>query len=127
MSSTKAPNRPAAGEHGLSKRLSRTSHDHALVGAGALSGAAAGAVVGAVAGPVGILAGSAIGSAVGAIAGVAMEREDVRRDAHDRELDVDIGVTSGSLGTPTETKRPSRATLEEAAERDEVEWERSSP
>lgn len=89
-------------------------HDHLFAGASTLTGAAAGAAVGAIAGPVGVIAGGAIGTAVGAIVGITREHERERQEAHDHELDDDIGVTSGSLGTPEETKRPSREIIEEA-------------
>ena len=99
-------------------------HDHAVASAATLSGAAAGAAIGAIAGPVGAVAGGAIGTAIGALTGIAMEREEVRKDEHDRELDDAIGVTSGSLGEPAENKRPSHhvvydAKVEEATLRGE--------
>jgi phage tail tape-measure protein len=89
-------------------------HDHGVAGAVTLSGAAAGAAMGAVGGPVGAVAGGAIGTAIGALIGVTMEREEVRHDAHDRELDDAIGVTHGEIGEPAEHKRPSRAVVEAA-------------
>jgi hypothetical protein len=89
-------------------------HDHAVAGAATLSGAAAGVALGAIAGPVGAVAGGAIGTAIGALMGVTMEREEVRHDAHDRELDDAIGVTRGDLGEPVEHKRPSHAVVFDA-------------
>ncbi len=97
-----------------SEKHEARKHDHAVAGAATLSGAAAGAVIGAMAGPIGAVAGGAIGTAVGAIAGIAMEREEIRHDAHDRDLDDAIGVTSGDLGEPEENKRPSHAVLYDA-------------
>jgi hypothetical protein len=67
---------------------------------------------------VGAIAGGAIGSAIGAIAGVAMEREEHLREEHDRELDDEIGVTSGSLGTNPEDRKASPEVLREARESD---------
>lgn len=89
-------------------------HDHAVAGAATLSGAVTGAVIGAIAGPAGAVAGGVVGTAVGAIAGLAMEREEIRHDAHDRELDDDIGVTQGDIGEPEEHKRPSHAVIYDA-------------
>jgi uncharacterized membrane protein len=93
---------------------SARKHDHATLGATTLGGAAAGAAIGAIAGPAGVVAGGAIGTAVGALAGITMEREEVRRDGHDRDLDDAIGVTRGSLGAPEETKHPSHALVFDA-------------
>lgn len=95
-------------------------HQHATTEAAVLSGAVAGAIVGAVAGPLGALAGGAIGSAIGAMAGATLERAEHQREVHDRELDDDIGITSGSMGTPAETKHPSPEVLEEARASDEA-------
>jgi nucleotide-binding universal stress UspA family protein len=93
---------------------STREHDRAYVGAAAMSGAVAGVATGALAGPAGAIAGGAIGTVIGAIAGAVMKREDARADAHDHELDDVIGVTRGTLGTPPETKRPSKEVLAEA-------------
>ncbi len=89
---------------------------HTLAGTGALSGGIAGAVVGALAGPIGAIAGGAIGTALGAFAGASMDREKHQEEEHDRVLDEEIGVTSGSLGVPSESKHPNPVTLAEAAE-----------
>lgn len=90
-------------------------HDgHALAGATTLGGAMTGAMLGAIAGPAGAIAGGVIGSAIGALSGAVLEREDHRREAHDRELDDDIGVTSGSIGVPDEMKHPSVPPPEDA-------------
>jgi universal stress protein A len=93
-------------------------HSMAYAGAATLSGAVAGAAVGAVAGPPGALAGGVVGTAVGAIVGVAMSRDEARVDAHDRELDDEIGVTKGPLGASEDAKQPSKRALREAAEED---------
>ncbi len=71
-------------------------------------------MLGAIAGPAGAIAGGVIGSAIGALSGAVLEREEHRREAHDRELDDDIGVTSGSIGVPDEMKHPSVPPPEDA-------------
>jgi universal stress protein F len=73
-------------------------HEHALLGATTITAGVVGAALGAIGGPPGAIAGGVIGTAVGALAGVALGNDDARTDAHDRELDDDIGVTSGDLG-----------------------------
>lgn len=85
-----------------------THQDTPYVGAAMVTGAVAGAATGVIAGPAGAIAGGAIGTVVGIIAGSVMGRERTRADEHDRELDDAIGVTSGTIGTPQENKRPSR-------------------
>ena len=75
-------------------------HPHAKEFAEATLGAAAGAIAGSVAGPPGAIAGAVIGAAAGTLIGIADEREAHREAAHDKELDDEIGVTSGSLGAP---------------------------
>ena len=92
--------------------------EHALAEAGVLGGALAGGMLGAIAGPIGILAGVALGSAAGALAGDAIDRDTLEGNAHDKELDDTIGVTSGSLGTPPETKHPSAEALADARQAD---------
>ena len=64
-----------------------------------LSGAAIGALVGIVAGPPGAVIGALIGGAAATAAGNFAHADEVRRRAHDRQLDRDIGVTEGDLGT----------------------------
>jgi len=95
-------------------------HDgHALAGATTIGGAMTGAMVGAIAGPAGAIAGGIIGSAIGALSGAVMEREEHRREVHDRDLDDDIGVTSGAIGVPDEMKHPSVPPPEPAEDDDE--------
>jgi nucleotide-binding universal stress UspA family protein len=89
-------------------------HDTAFARASIASGAVAGAVVGAIGGPAGALGGGALGTIVGAVVGRSMAKQEARAAARDRELDDAIGVTSGSLGTPPETKQPSPDILSEA-------------
>lgn len=88
--------------------------DASFTGAAIASGAVAGAAVGALGGPVGVAAGAVVGTLIGGIAGAIASTEDARARAHDRELDDTIGVSRGSLGTPAETKRPSKAALRDA-------------
>jgi nucleotide-binding universal stress UspA family protein len=99
--------------------LDPRAHDAAFAGAAVVTGVVTGAATaGAFAGPVGAAFGGAIGGVVGAIAGGAMAREQAREAEIDRDLDETIGVTSGSLGTPPETKELSPETLRELAEAD---------
>lgn len=93
-------------------------HPHALAEAGGVTGALVGAVVGAIAGPIGAAVGGALGSAACALAGESIERAEHARAEHDRELDDAIGVTTGNLGTPPETKHPSAEVLSEARAND---------
>lgn len=97
--------------------------EHALAGAAVVSGAVTGAAVGAIGGPLGAVVGGAIGTAVGAVAGAAMEREMHRHDAHEKELDDEIGITDGSLGVPAEMKKPSREVIDEAEREEEAHQE----
>jgi hypothetical protein len=64
----------------------------------AVSGAVAGAALGAVAGPPGIVAGGLVGTAMGVLAGVGLDNAEHAFEAHDHELDDEIGVTKGDLG-----------------------------
>jgi uncharacterized membrane protein len=67
---------------------------------GGASGAIAGALVGAAAGPPGALAGAIIGAVAGALAGAVLDKDSSESDERTRELDDDIGVTSGTIGAP---------------------------
>lgn len=77
----------------------------AIIGSATLTGAVAGAATGALAGPAGVIAGGVIGSVVGAAAGRAIANDDARWSAHDHELDDEIGITKGSMGTTPESRR----------------------
>lgn len=66
-----------------------------------VAGAAAGALVGALAGPPGAAVGALIGGAVGAAAAVATERSEHEKQAHEEQLDRDIGVIGGTIGEPS--------------------------
>lgn len=79
--------------------------------AGAVAGEVAGAVLGSAAGPVGAIVGMVVGGLAGTLAGDALGRDAERADAHDAELDEDIGVASGDLGRPSV---PPRAPAEKA-------------
>jgi phage tail tape-measure protein len=67
------------------------------------SGALAGAVFGAAAGPAGIVAGAIIGGVAGALTGAVLDSEAARAEAHERELDAEIGTSEGDLGAATST------------------------
>jgi phage tail tape-measure protein len=83
--------------------------------AGALAGEVAGGVVGSAAGPVGAVAGMVIGGIVGSVMGKVLENESDARDAHEAELDREIGVIGGDIGAArkgapsTRGARPSAA------------------
>lgn len=72
--------------------------EHTMLEAATITGGVVGTTIGAIAGPPGAIAGGAIGTAVGMLAGIALDNEGERVSLHDRELDTDIGVTSGDLG-----------------------------
>jgi hypothetical protein len=74
-------------------------HGGGAVAAGAAA-AAAGAAVGAVAGPPGIVIGAVIGGAAGAATESLLERARRVAQAHERQLDEDVGITSGDIGAP---------------------------
>lgn len=71
-------------------------------------GALAGAALGAAAGPPGMAAGAIIGGLVGAATGAVLENESVRAEAHDRDLDAQIGVIGGTLGAPNLKHPPAK-------------------
>ncbi len=73
-----------------------------LVFAGAACGLVGGMAMGAMTShAIGVVLCMIFGAAVGAAAGIVMHREDERAGTHTRHLDDVIGVTKGSLGTPT--------------------------
>lgn len=82
---------------------------------GVASGAAAGAVLGAGAGPAGMVVGAVIGGAAGAVAASALEKDAARKQARERELDEQIGVTGGDLGAPNLKHPPARVGAYSAA------------
>lgn len=83
-------------------------HRNQNMGAGAVSGAIAGAAAGVLAGPAGAIAGASIGAVAGAAAGVALADDDERASMRDEELDKEIGVTEGELGTDKVKHPPAK-------------------
>jgi len=71
------------------------------VEAAAVVGAAAGALVGAIAGAPGIAIGAILGGAAGAAAAIATECGEREKQAHEDQLDRDIGVIGGTIGDPS--------------------------
>jgi len=80
--------------------------EHDAVG-GAL-GAVAGASMGLIAGPPGIIAGAMIGAVVGAVATEFVSERAAESDAHDRDLDLEIGVKSDEIGAPNLDHPPAK-------------------
>jgi hypothetical protein len=54
------------------------------------------------------VAGAVIGGVAGAVAASALEKDAVRKSAHERDLDAEIGVTGGNLGAPNLKHPPAR-------------------
>jgi hypothetical protein len=75
---------------------------------GAAGGAVAGAIVGALGGPGGSVTGAVLGGVAGAVAERAIEIEQERESAHQRELDAAIGVSEGELGAPNLKHPPAK-------------------
>jgi hypothetical protein len=76
--------------------------------AAAIAGELAGAVVGSAAGPVGALAGMMIGAVAGTIVGEGLEADHRRKQSHDKELDLAIGVQGGAIGAARPGAPPAR-------------------
>lgn len=74
------------------------AHPVAKGALGVAAGAAAGAATGAIAGPAGIIVGAIVGGAVGGITGSTLAKDEDEKEAHDAQLDREIGVTEGHLG-----------------------------
>ncbi len=87
---------------------------HALLAANVLTAAVAGFALGAMASPASGALGALVGLGVGTVIGLGLEKQMQHHEAHDRELDDAIGITSGTIGTPDENKRPSQDVIEEA-------------
>ncbi len=83
------------------------SHTHGS-DAGAIAGEIAGGLLGSIAGPPGAVAGMVIGAAAGALAGEVLDRDAQRAYAHDSDLDDEIGVTRGDLGSRPPPPPPPR-------------------
>lgn len=70
------------------KLKNKDRHSHLGTEAAAVAtGAAAGALIGAVAGPPGAIAGAVVGGVVGAVAGVVLDKEEIRREEENMEMD----------------------------------------
>ena len=93
------------------------SKHHALSGrdAGAIAGEVAGAVLGSAGGPAGTVAGMVLGGMAGALTGEVLDRESIRSEVHERELDDEIGVTHGDLGAAQPHAPPARRGTPSAA------------
>jgi hypothetical protein len=101
------------GNRTKARKASKRRHEHeAEAGAG---GAIAGASMGAIAGPPGALVGAAIGGAVGALAGALLDRSSTERATREDELDREIGVSGGDLGSPNLEHPPAKSGLYSAA------------
>jgi hypothetical protein len=82
-----------------------------------------------------MIVGGALGTGIGVIVGSTLDAEARKRAEHDLELDEEIGVEGGDMGTPPSTKRPQqqarpRATLDlldEMNELDEITLRRPRP
>jgi phage tail tape-measure protein len=67
---------------------------------GGVAGVVAGATMGSIAGPPGAAIGAVIGGIVGVAAGAILDEKSGEAAERDRELDEEIGVTSGEVGAP---------------------------
>lgn len=83
------------------KEASGTPHPSHTHGGevGAIAGEVAGGVLGSAAGPAGAIAGMVMGAAAGALVGEVLDGESTRAHVHDEELDAEIGVSGGDLGS----------------------------
>ncbi len=87
----------------------RAARSHVFEAAGGALGALGGAGVGALAGgPPGAIAGALIGALMGASAGWAQGSATNLRSARDRQLDRDIGVDGGDIGTASPGQPPAQ-------------------
>lgn len=95
-----------------------------LVKAGMGCGLFAGVVGGSVIGPpaAGITIGIFVGTAIGLLAGAAMHKDEIRRSERTKELDDIIGITSGSLGTPSGSIPPPSMDASDALAEWAKEW-----
>jgi len=85
----------------------RPSH-HGGEAAAIVSGGVAGAAVGAIAGPPGMVVGGVLGGVAATLATAVFEREEHARAVHDAELDKEIGVIDGSIGSARPDAPPAR-------------------
>jgi hypothetical protein len=88
-------------------QIARRSHVFEATGGalGALGGAGVGALAG---GPPGAVAGALIGALMGASAGWAQGTATSQRSERDRQLDRDIGVDGGDIGTASANQPPAQ-------------------
>jgi hypothetical protein len=75
-----------------------TRHQHEAQAG--VAGALAGAAMGSIGGPTGAAAGALIGGIVAAVATGVAQEDAAERAAFDRDLDTEIGVTGGDIGSP---------------------------
>ena len=88
------------------RQLTRPTDASKIVGM--MAGACAGATTGAITGPVGLAIGIVVGGAIGASSGVVMEMVEHEHRVHDEQLDRDIGVSGGDIGSPNLSHPPAR-------------------
>lgn len=81
-------------------------HEREIEGGG--GGAIAGAAVGSLAGPPGAAVGAVIGAVAGAIMGAAFEDGEAAKDAEERKLDAEAGVSGGEMGAPNLKHPPAK-------------------
>ncbi len=84
------------------------SSRHLKEAGGAVAGAVGGAGLGVLAGPPGVAAGAIIGAVAGTLTAWAMDAEATEKEAADKELDRDIGVDGGDIGTSRLRHPPAR-------------------
>lgn len=84
--------------HGKERVMLRKSTLEKIIGA--IGGAGAGIVVGSIAGGVGAIIGAVIGAIGGFTIAFAVDKEENRVSFNDRELDRQIGVEGGDMGSP---------------------------
>jgi len=66
-------------------------------------------------GPIGAVVGAAIGAAMGAVSGWGADQASQDQDAVDAQLDEEIGVTAGNIGSPNLRHPPSQINAPSAA------------
>lgn len=88
---------------------------HLKEAGGAVAGAVGGAGLGVLAGPPGVAAGAVIGAVAGTLTAWAMDAQAAETEAADKELDKDIGVDGGDIGTNRLEHPPARVAAPSAA------------
>ena len=89
-----------------SEAETKKRHEREIEGGG--GGAIAGAAVGSLAGPPGAAVGAVIGAVAGAIMGAAFEDGEASKDAEERKLDEETGVSGGEMGAPNLKHPPAK-------------------